>query len=726
MAERQHLRSSIVVVAACLVVTAAVFALDAARADDRYRSHVDFSMDVVLPSAHWDPEVAALAPDEAMAGAIAFAGSDRVRGSVETELTYDHSLDVEAVDDHVLRFTAEADDPALAVNAATAAAAIFGQQRVEVAQAEAREALPTLREQADAATGADAEVAQGRLGAAEDTVELGPAGGPVAEAAVPCCPVARPVLPATGRGALLGLLLGLAVVGVWWFERTRAPALAGGPTRAPATVGAPVGEGNGATATDESGTTESVTIGPDESPQPGGDAPPPALPWRWLGPAVVSALVAGRALYYAVLGPRLILDDWLLVYRHQELGLLHTVPEFTRTELPVKWAWLTTLFGLADGRPLVLFALVTLLNLAAALALYYALARFFPAPVPVLVAGLWVLTANHSALTVWAAASQGVVSLALCCVGVLLVSKGRWLVALLAFAASMLAYEFTIPICFAAAVLVGGTLAPPRPELPIVRSLRPWHRAVMVGGMGLVVWWIAEHPKYPVAWRPPSAWDTWAGHVSSGLLSTDDTSGLLLRALEVGVAVGIVCCLVAWWQGDRGRDRGPTLVLSGTAVMALGLVTTLLLPGDTVGLSNRLYGASAVGTAMVLTGIALTVWHRLRTVGLALAVSLVTLCVVGQVIGLRAAHRGGEDVLALLRHLERISDDPADTSFLVEPRPEHDGFYAVDHFFGVYPYRLTYPGGDGTLRLAIDTDEFEQPEPGEVQVRWDEVLGDDR
>ena len=246
-----------------------------------------------------------------------------------------------------------------------------------------------------------------------------------------------------------------------------------------------------------------------------------------MGPAALAALVAGRALVYAAMGPRLILDDWLLVYRHQQLGLLHTVPEFTRTELPVKWVWLTALFGLADGHPLVLFALVTLVNLAAALALYYVLGRFFSAPVPVLVAGLWVLTANHSALTVWAAATQGVVSLTLCCLGVLLVSKGRWLAALPALAASMLAYEFTIPICFAAAVLVGGPLARPRPDAPVVRPLRPWHRIVLVAGLGLVVWWIAEHPKYPVAWQPPSAWDTWAAHVSSGLLATEGAPSLL-------------------------------------------------------------------------------------------------------------------------------------------------------------------------------------------------------
>ncbi len=697
-----------------MAVGVAIHVLDVARADERYRSHIDFAMDVVLPTAHWDPEVAALPPGEAIRRSAAFADSAVVRGPVEAELDYDHSISVEVVDDHTLRFTAEADDPSLAVNAATATAAIFGQQRAETAGRAAEEVLPSLRDQVASSTGAQREEATGRLHAAQDTVHLGPAGAPVGEASVPCCPVPRPWPTAVARGALLGALVGLALVAIGWFERRRVPATAGvAPTAdaAPTTDAPAVG-------------TLPAAAGTERPPRTGPGRVPAWASARWVGPAVLSALVAGRALVYAAMGPRLILDDWLLVYRHQQLGLLHTVPEFTRTELPVKWVWLTALFGVADGHPLVLFALVTLVNIAAALALYYVLGRFLSAPVPVLVAGLWVLTANHSALTVWAAATQGVVSLTLCCVGVLLVSKGRWLAALPALAASMLAYEFTIPICFAAAVLVGGPLARPRPDAPVVRPLRPWHRIVLVTGLGLVVWWIAEHPKYPVEWQPPSAWDTWAAHVSSGLLATEGAPSLLLRTLEVGVTAGIVGGLVAWVRGDRARGRGPDLVLYGTAIMALGLVTTLLLPGDTIGLSNRLYGASSVGTAMVLTGIVLVVWHRLRTAGVALAVGVVAVSTVGQFVALRAVHEGGEDVLALMRHLDRIADDPANTSFLVEPRPEHDGFYAIDNFFDLYPYRLTYPDGSGNLRLAVDTEDFEHPEPGEVPVTWDEVRAD--
>lgn len=675
-----------------MIVVAAIHALDVARTDERYRSHVEFAMDVVLPSAHWDAEIAALPPDEAIQRSAAFAESAAVRGPVDDELGYDHHVVVDVVDDHTLRFTAEADEPSLAVNAATASAAIFGQQRAQAATRAAEEALPSLRGRVAATTGAERDVATGRLSAAEDTIRLGPAGAPTGDATTPCCPTPRPWAPAIVRGGLLGLLLGAALVGLSWLEQRRLAAITttGGPARR----------------------------------RP--------IRWRagasrpWVGPAVVSTLVAGRALVYAAMGPRFILDDWLILYRREYLGVADAIQHSRLVELPVKWLTQTVIFGLSGDHPLVLFALVTVLNLGAALALYYAIARFFPPPVPLLVAGLWVLTANHSTLTVWAAASQGVMAVALCCVGVTLLSRGRWLAALAALTGSMLSYELTIPICITAAAVVGTRLVPNRADAPIVRQVRRWQRAVMVGWLVAVVGWMTQHPTYPIRSRRLQLWDTWSGHVSSGLLSTDAAPSLLLRALEVGIAVGAVLCLVAWARGDRGRTRGPALVLYGLVVMGLGLATTVLVPGGTVGLFNRLYGASSVGTAMLLVGIVLTVWRRLRTVGAALAIGLVSLCVVGQVIALRAVHDAGEDVLALLRHLEQISDDPADTSFLVEPRPEHDGFYAIDQFFGLYPYKLAFPDGRGNLRLAADSDEFDQPEPGEVQVRWEDVLDPDR
>lgn len=701
MAERGRHRAEATVLLACVLVVTVLFGVDALRGTGRYRSHVDFAMEVPLPAAHWDPELDALTPSEAIERARDLAEGDEVQGAIEEELDYEHVLDVEVVDDQTLRFTGEAGAPSLAANTATAAAAIYGQLRVRDAQAAAEAVLPELRAAADAAAGtAEEEDALRRLHAAEDTVELGPAGGPRSEADVPGSPAREPLLPALLRGAAVGLVVGLAAVGLWRLDRRY-----GGAWRDRRASSGTGGDAGGA------GDTR-ATVAPRWWTAP------------WAGPVVVTTLVAARSLYYAVLGPRLILDDWLLTYRGQFYGVLRAVPEVTRAAQPTKWAWLTLIFGVSGEHPLVLFVLVSLVNVAAAVAVYYALARFFPAPVPLLVASLWVLTANHSSLTVWAAASQAVVCVLFCCLGVTLLSKGRWLLALAAFAASTLAYEFTIPICLVAAVLVGTRWLRPRDGVPIVRDVRPWQRGVMVAGLLGIVGWTAAHPKYPVAWRPPDVWDTWSAHVSTGLLGTESAPTLLLRALELGVIAGLAWCAVLWWRGDRDRGRGPALALAGAAVTALGLVTTVLLPGLTIGVSNRLYGASSVGTAMLLVGIVVTVWRRRETVALGLATVLVVVCVVGQVISLRAAHRGGEDVLALLRHLPTVADDPANARFVVAPRPEHDGFYAVDNFFGTYPFKLTYPDGQGNLRLAVDPDELEDPEPGEIPITWEEVLGE--
>ena len=367
-----------------MIVGAAIHALDVARADERYRSHVEFAMDVVLPSAHWDAEVGALPPDEAIRRSAAFAESAAVRGPVDEELGYDHLVVVDVVDDHTLRFTAEADQPSLAVNAATASAAIFGQQRAEAATRAAEEALPSLRDRVAATTGAERDVASGRLRAAEDTIRLGPAGAPTGDATTPCCPTPRPWAPRIVRGGLLGLLLGATLMGVWWLERRR---LAGG-------VGAPTTTDQMATAMPAptagtagiAGTPAATTTGRPPRRQP---IRWPAWTSRsWVGPAVVSTLVAGRALVYAAMGPRFILDDWLILYRREYLGVADAIQHSRLVELPVKWLTQTAIFGLSGDHPLVLFALVTILNLGAALALYFAIARFFPAPVPLLVAGL--------------------------------------------------------------------------------------------------------------------------------------------------------------------------------------------------------------------------------------------------------------------------------------------------------------------------------------------------
>ena len=363
---------------------------------------------------------------------------------------------------------------------------------------------------------------------------------------------------------------------------------------------------------------------------------------------------------------------------------------------------------------------MTIINVAAAVALYYALARFFPTPCPS--PRRWPLGADRQPqLADHCVAGQpggGVRA-------VLLrrrhaAVQGRWLLALLAFAASTLAYEFTIPICLVAAVLVGTPWLRPARACPSCGRSGPGS-----GGHGggparhRVV--DREAPEVPVAWRPPDVWDTWSAHVSTGLLGTESAPTLLLRP-RTGRGGRPRGCAVLWYRGDRGRDRGPALALAGAAVMALGLVTTIVLPGLTIGLSNRLYGAPSVGTAMVLAGPVLTVWRRRRPWRWRWP-PLVVLCVIGQVVVLRpptGAARTSWPCCGTCRRSPTTWRTPASSS-----RPPRARRLLPRSTTSSAPIPTSHvPGGDGGLRLATDPDELEAPEPGEVPITWEEVLGE--
>lgn len=435
---------------------------------------------------------------------------------------------------------------------------------------------------------------------------------------------------------------------------------------------------------------------------------------------LVAALVLGRGAVYVVQGARLILDDHIYLYSRRFEGLLEISPAFRLTNRPGAWLTQTVVYATGGEHPLALFALVTAINLAAALALLWAVAHFFRGPAPLLVAALWVLVPNHSTLTVWAASAQGPLALALCFLGVGLLARGRWVVALLLLGASLLTYELAVAICFAAVVLVGTRVAPPIDAGP-ARAIRPWQRATMVAVLAAVVLWMSRNPTLPLEVGAPNPLGVWSAHVGYGLLAGEPGSTLLLRALELGTAAGVVLVAVAWVRGDRDRDRGPVLALAGVVVMALGLCLVVAAPGGLYGLTNRLYGASSVGTAMIWAGIGVAAWHRARSPAVAGAAVLVALAVFGQVVALRSAHQAGADVDALVAAIA-ARPDATTAQFVIAPQPKRNGFYAIDHWFALYPYKRAFPESTGSLRVAERTDDLDV-RPGEVVLSWDEVLG---
>lgn len=702
-----------VVVATCSLLGAALFAFDSATQPVVYETDADVALNPVSPAALYDDEVLAVPAEEAIADEVDFARSDPVTTAIDAEVDYDEGFEWSAVDDTTLRVTARAIEPELAVAAASSAGAIYGRVRTDAAREEVDAVIADIQAQIGGLSGEGQVAAQQQLEratAARAAIDVGTA-FVVATPETPGNPVSD-TGGAAAKGALVGLVFGLVLAAVIAGE-----ALVWRETQV-----------QGAAAGVE---------GDPEAHEPGLDAPRPDRPgsdgvaswlesarrWvqqrRWVAPAGVAALVAGRSAVFVALGPRLLLDDYIHLYRGRYLGVLETSGQ--ALSRPGSWLVHTVLFTLSGNRPLALFLLLCLLNLAAALALYFVVARFFPRPLPFLVAGLWVLLANHSTLTVWAAAGQGVVALALCFCGVNLLSRGRWIVALTLLAGSILSYELTVGLCFVAAVVVGTPLARPRDPGSVVREVRPWHRVVMVAVLGVVVKWMSRNPLHPLESTGFDAWETWAGNVSSGLVATDSVSTLLLRGLEMAVALGLLACVVAWLCGDRSRATGPVLGIAGAAVMVLGLTLVVAVPGGLFGLSNRLYGLSSVGAAMILVGIGVLVWHHLRTAAVVVGVAFVVLVAAGQFVALRAAHQAGDDATALLRYLDTAAESPETTSFLVEPRPEHNGFYSLDYLFDLYAYRLTYPNASGELVIAATPEEFLAPAPGQVSITWDQV-----
>ena len=81
---------------------------------------------------------------------------------------------------------------------------------------------------------------------------------------------------------------------------------------------------------------------------------------------VLTALVLGRAAWYAVQGVDFVLDDWSFAGYRAANGVMTDV--FLRSR-PGTWAVQTVLFGIAGDHPLVLFGLVTALFLGVTLLL---------------------------------------------------------------------------------------------------------------------------------------------------------------------------------------------------------------------------------------------------------------------------------------------------------------------------------------------------------------------
>ena len=448
-------------------------------------------------------------------------------------------------------------------------------------------------------------------------------------------------------------------------------------------------------------------------------------PWAF---GVLTALVVARAAWYAVQGVGFVLDDWSLAgYRHFNGTLTQPMLE----SRPGTWASLTALYAIADTSPLVLFGLITTLYLVATLLLYLLLGLYLSPLVAVAVAAVWVVLPNHNTIALWGASGNGLTALVLCLAGVLVLSHGRWLPAGLLLAGSVLCYELFTPICLLAPVLVPGRWQ----RRPAGRDVVVWQRGAVIAMSLAAALWSATHSIYPLELRMLDPVVFWSGHFGTGLLASAAPPAALRMALAAAAAVGVVVCGVAWLKGDRGRESGPTLVVAGIVLMAVGGWVGFTLPLGSHGQNDRLYAASSIGSALVVVGIVRYAWVRshasLPSHGLARGVigagvaAFVALCLVGQHISLGSWIQAGDDAVAAMAYIEANAEgDPGASHFVIGPtRIYRNAVSGIQNGDGKWALRLTFGDeGGGTLRIPDTPDGFVQQSDDEVLVEWGEVL----
>lgn len=440
---------------------------------------------------------------------------------------------------------------------------------------------------------------------------------------------------------------------------------------------------------------------------------------------LLAGLVGLRALVYIALGPQLILDDWSILAAIEVNGVGDAAPTL-QWGRPVAWLVDTLLYGIVGPHPLVLFLVITALNLVAAALLYAVLGRFVRSGTALAVAAVWVLAANHNTLTVWSATAPTVVALILLLAGVLALTDGRWLLGGVCLALSVLSYELTAVIALAAVL--------------VVPSARPvdWRRRLLMAALVVTATgWVALDPLNDPRWEPPAIDLAWRALFSDGLLGTATAPRRLVHYLGDLVLVGVVVSVIAWLAGQRDREDGPALVLWGLAVIALGslAVLNLGLGQEGIGMQDRLLAVSSIGAAMVLVGVLQLAIRHVRIAGAVAALVLVVVLAAGQFVSLRSWARAGEDALAVQRFVDAIADPSADDPVDVTVGSESRGFNGVIGInegsgSGNASYLLRFGEGAGRLRLVTDERDFVPLLPGERLLDWNWIdnyapIGDD-
>ncbi len=368
---------------------------------------------------------------------------------------------------------------------------------------------------------------------------------------------------------------------------------------------------------------------------------------------VVSLLVLVLALPNLIRGPELLADDFVWLRNARFGGWLAAGGPRTYSR-PASMLGADLTFGLIGPHPLAIYVVQIGLWLLAALAVLGLLQRLLTRQLALVVTLVWLVVPNHTSLEYWLSSLLAWASVAVAAYGLSrIIDDSRRdhfpLAGILLVTLGMLFYEIT------AGVALAGVLV-----LPWLVTGRFHKRTAAYGVTAIAAataWSLAWNSSYPGAtatWLPFETVLT--GTLSLGFAPWGQGGRLIALLLTAGVLV----VLVQAWQRPRRLRTWPTrLVLSGAAVVALGVIPQVRLQTNFYGVYDRSSTIASIGVALLLVGLGLFLVRQVRaaTARNVVAVGLVAVLLV-VAVGIRAQigaryHQQGRAAAAAVASLAR-------------------------------------------------------------------------
>lgn len=407
------------------------------------------------------------------------------------------------------------------------------------------------------------------------------------------------------------------------------------------------------------------------------------------------------------MGTGFYMDDWRDLARVRTVGFFRSAEASRFASRPGAWVVDTLGYNVLRAQPLPWLILLTVLAAGTAIGLYFLLRAFVGEGVSLAVAALWLVLPNHESLRLFPNHAAIASSLLLLVWGLLAFERLKPTVAAVLLSLGISSYESAyVP---AVAVLLALHF--------MARRCTRRQLGIALAAASVTVALMSIHPTYPLgSSRFGMPLPVVTGQFVTALTFNQSVGAVLWAVL----AAGVVVAAVEWVQDGQPGLAG-RLFVSGVAVVAVGLGGYVLRPPDGIrGFPDRMYGVSAIGTALIWCAVitALGRWVLARA---ALAVAFVA--VVGFTV--ITYERNYSDVahqsLAALRALDRRYHGRPPAGLTIGPEPlEIHGVRSL-HDFYIRDATLVTLDHSFNVKLSESRAQWNATPP-RLRITWDQLL----